>query len=850
MLPPLSLSLSLSLSLLFILLLIHAPPLTATQQHPRHLLHHPLFTSQPPLPSPHLHHSLSTTLPFSSSPTSSASATTSPPPSSSATTSSDNNNLPFFPSYPSPPPPPPPQPPLPPPVTAIPTFPANVSSLSLPSTSPSSTDHHPSKLPLLLAIIAAVVIVSLLSIAVLLRRHSRRPSPDLLPLYPHPGPTSDSLPPPKTSSEFLYLGTVADTSSEFQVHPTVPTTASLPDAVDERVVYHLKLCGGSSPELRPLPPLPKHSGSFHFRSGCVGEQEGASEATPAGEKFFDNEEFFSPSHHDDDGEADDFFNNSALKSCFSSSSCRGSPCNDNRSDDGDSDVSVEIVALAEKAEFYPAPPPPPPQPRASHAGPPPLIPPSGPVVLKRSGPLSKSGERVEDGGGGGMRPKLKALYWDKVRASSDRVTVWDQLHPGSFKLNEEMIETLFTANNGAKDGGVRRSMLPLLNEEYRVLDPKKSQNIAILLKALSVTEKEVCEALFEGNADALGMELLESLLKMAPTKEEERKLLEYKDESPMKLGPAEKFLRALLDVPFAFKRVDAMLYMTSFDSEVEYLRKAFENLEAACKQLRNNRMFLKLLEAVLKTGNRMNVGTNRGDAEAFKLDTLLKLVDIKGRDGKTTLLHFVVQEIIKAEGCRNSPTGSDPKTGSHNQPEIPDDIESRKRGLAIVASLGGELMNVKKAAAMDSETLSTDVGKLARGIAKINEVLKLSEENQIIKTNKRFADAMNAFSKKAEIEIIRIQSQESNAFAKVKELTEYFHGNLSKEEAHPFRIFTVVRDFLGVLDQVCKEVGKINERTIMSSVRQFPTTSNPALQPPFPELSSADGAENESIITS
>ena len=34
----------------------------------------------------------------------------------------------------------------------------------------------------------------------------------------------------------------------------------------------------------------------------------------------------------------------------------------------------------------------------------------------------------------------------------------------------------------------------------------------------------------------------------------------------------------------------------------------------------------------------MNVGTNRGDAHAFKLDTLLKLVDIKGADGKTTLL--------------------------------------------------------------------------------------------------------------------------------------------------------------------------------------------------------------------
>ncbi|KAL0001135.1 hypothetical protein SO802_014916 [Lithocarpus litseifolius] len=91
--------------------------------------------------------------------------------------------------------------------------------------------------------------------------------------------------------------------------------------------------------------------------------------------------------------------------------------------------------------------------------------------------------------------------------------------------------------------------------------------------------EEVCDALLEGNADTLGTELLESLLKMAPMKEEERKLKEYKDDSPIKLGPAEKFLKAVLDVPFAFKRVDAMLYISNFDSEVEYLKKSFETLE-------------------------------------------------------------------------------------------------------------------------------------------------------------------------------------------------------------------------------------------------------------------------------
>lgn len=72
------------------------------------------------------------------------------------------------------------------------------------------------------------------------------------------------------------------------------------------------------------------------------------------------------------------------------------------------------------------------------------------------------------------------------------------------RLNEEMIETLFVVNNNnnwhmtAKDKS-RCSILPSPNQESRVLDPKKSQNIAILLRALNVTIDEVCEALLEGN---------------------------------------------------------------------------------------------------------------------------------------------------------------------------------------------------------------------------------------------------------------------------------------------------------------------------------------------------------------
>ncbi|PWS21602.1 hypothetical protein DKP78_22725, partial [Enterococcus faecium] len=61
-----------------------------------------------------------------------------------------------------------------------------------------------------------------------------------------------------------------------------------------------------------------------------------------------------------------------------------------------------------------------------------------------------------------------------------------------------------------------------------MLDKKKSQNIAILLRALNVSKEQVCDALCEGNTENFGAELLETLLMLAPTKEEEIKLREFK----------------------------------------------------------------------------------------------------------------------------------------------------------------------------------------------------------------------------------------------------------------------------------------------------------------------------------
>ena len=76
----------------------------------------------------------------------------------------------------------------------------------------------------------------------------------------------------------------------------------------------------------------------------------------------------------------------------------------------------------------------------------------------------------------------------------------------------------------------------------------------------------------------LSLQQLEALVKMVPTKEEEVKLSSYKGDIN-ELGSAEKFVKAMLGVPFAFQRVEAMLYKETFEDEVFHLRNSFSMLE-------------------------------------------------------------------------------------------------------------------------------------------------------------------------------------------------------------------------------------------------------------------------------
>ena len=72
----------------------------------------------------------------------------------------------------------------------------------------------------------------------------------------------------------------------------------------------------------------------------------------------------------------------------------------------------------------------------------------------------------------------------------------------------------------------------------------------------------------------LSVQQLEALVKMKPSEEEEKKLMDYNGGISI-LDPAENFVKVLLTIPMAFSRIEAMLYKETFDDEVAHLRMSF-----------------------------------------------------------------------------------------------------------------------------------------------------------------------------------------------------------------------------------------------------------------------------------
>ncbi|XP_053365519.1 inverted formin-2 isoform X1 [Clarias gariepinus] len=242
--------------------------------------------------------------------------------------------------------------------------------------------------------------------------------------------------------------------------------------------------------------------------------------------------------------------------------------------------------------------------------------------------------------------RMKKLNWQKLNSNAvtDGCNIWASEQSDSpLEPNYSSIEQLFSLPVAEpKDKG---QAAPAKKEpkEISFIDPKKNLNLNIFLKQFKCSNEEFVDMIQKGDRSRFDVEVLKQLLKLLPEKHEIDNLNSFQGERD-KLANVDKFYLSLLGVPCYKLRIDCMLLCEETASVLEMLKPKAQLVEEACKSLRASTLLPNFCRLILRVGNFLNYGSHTGNAEGFKISSLLKLTETKANKGRITLLHHILEE--------------------------------------------------------------------------------------------------------------------------------------------------------------------------------------------------------------
>ncbi|KAJ6255532.1 protein diaphanous [Anaeramoeba flamelloides] len=245
---------------------------------------------------------------------------------------------------------------------------------------------------------------------------------------------------------------------------------------------------------------------------------------------------------------------------------------------------------------------------------------------------------------------LKVLHWIKVPDQKRRKTIWRGINDEKIKINKKDFFSLFSSKTNKKKPEKKDETKekPVKKKQIiKLVDPKKSSNLELILKTFSISHQQIQNAILSLDEKVLTETQLINIKKYLPDKNDILKLQTFEGDKNL-LGPCEKFYLSLIPINRLPERIETFLFKHSFKEIITETEMVLKQYLKALTIIENNKNFEKFLEFVLKFGNYLNGGTNKGGISGFKLRSLLKLKDLRSQaDQKITLLHYIVMYLDK-----------------------------------------------------------------------------------------------------------------------------------------------------------------------------------------------------------
>ncbi|XP_044232293.1 inverted formin-2-like isoform X6 [Thunnus albacares] len=328
-----------------------------------------------------------------------------------------------------------------------------------------------------------------------------------------------------------------------------------------------------------------------------------------------------------------------------------------------------------------APPPPPPLPGMG-APPPPPPPPGDIIVAQTVQGLGRSYYSPAPLVSPAPCPSLrmKKLNWQKLpsRVVTAQQSMWTSASSDSMEPDYCSIEQLFSLPPTETKTRTRTKTEP---KEISFIDAKKSLNLNIFLKQFKCSHEDFVSLIRRGDRSKFDVEVLKQLIKLLPEKHEVENLKSHQADRD-KMASVDQFYLLLLDVPSYSLRVECMLLCEESSCLLETLRPKVDLLDRACQSVRESSRLPSFCKLILDVGNFLNYGTHTGNAEGFKISTLLKLTETKANKSRITLLHHILEE------------------AEQNHPDLlnlPDDLEICEKAAGVNAeSIQSEVKSLNK----------------------------------------------------------------------------------------------------------------------------------------------------------
>jgi hypothetical protein len=447
-------------------------------------------------------------------------------------------------------------------------------------------------------------------------------------------------------------------------------------------------------------------------------------------------------------------------------------------------------------------PPPPPMPGGGGGGAPPPPPMPG---KKAAGVPEKKKADVKPG------TKMKAFNWTKIPPRKVEGSIWSKVDDTKIKVDSKALEEFFGAATAeAKPAKAPLSPTAKDGKEHviTVLEPHRAQNLTILLSRFKqMTFVQLRKAIETLDTTVLTPDNLKALLASVPTHEEIDLLKEHMDTPPEKLGKAEQFLIEMSRIPRLEERLDSILFYGQFQGRFVAAQQEVHVLRSACTEVRDNKRLLALLEYILAIGNYINGSTFRGAAFGFKLDSLLKMLEVKSNDGRSTLMHYVV-----------------------------DALEASSQHQALLEFMD-DMPSVSAAARVQPlAQVTSDVGKLGTGLVNIEK-----EVTQIDDSSDKFVAVMTKFHQVAATKVTGLREAHAKMSESFKELLKFFCEDATETTENFFGLlqrfvsaFVQARQDKKIWEQQQHAAEQSAERMKKLGIKGKPATAGPSPGGPNP----------------